>query len=91
MNKELMITKEDLVNWLDRPPSNDDLDLIGFITTRLENFYKLQQENKQLKETIDNISSIVEYWGYDKEINDISYFRKAMKSIKEILGDKENE
>ena len=50
MNEELMITKDDLVNWLNRPPSNDDLDLIGFITTRLENFYKLQQENKQLKE-----------------------------------------
>lgn len=53
MSEELMITKEDLVNWLDRPPSNDDLDLIGFITTRLENFYKLEQENKQLKEKID--------------------------------------
>lgn len=50
MTEELIITKEDLVNWLDRPPSNDDLDLIGFITTRLENFYKLEQENKQLKE-----------------------------------------
>lgn len=53
MNKEeLMITKEDLVNWLNRLPNNDDLDLIGFITTRLENFYKLQQENKQLKEQL---------------------------------------
>lgn len=51
MNKEeLMITKEDLVNWLNRLPNNDDLDLIGFITTRLENFYKLQQENKKQKE-----------------------------------------
>ena len=54
MNKEeLMITKEDLVNWLNRPLNNDDLDLIGFITIRLENFYKLQQENKQLKEKLD--------------------------------------
>lgn len=53
MNKEeLMITKEDLVNWLNRLPNNDDIDLIGFITTRLENFYKLQQENKQLKEQL---------------------------------------
>ncbi len=51
MNKEeLMITKEDLVNWLNRPLNNDDLDLIGFITTRLDNFYKLQQENKKQKE-----------------------------------------
>lgn len=53
MSEELMITKKDLVNWLNRPPSNDDLDLIGFITTRLENFYKLEQENKQLKEQLD--------------------------------------
>lgn len=63
MNEELMITKEDLVNWLNRPPSNDDLDLIGFITTRLENFYKLEQENKQLKKEIikivvDNLTQI---------------------------------
>ncbi|MBR4672064.1 MAG: hypothetical protein IKO78_02540 [Bacilli bacterium] len=53
MSEELMITKEDLVNWLNRPPSNDDLDLIGFITTRLENFYKLEQENKQLREALE--------------------------------------
>ena len=55
MNEELMITKEDLVNWLNRPPSNDDLDLIGFITTRLENFYKLEQENKQLKSILTEL------------------------------------
>lgn len=54
MSEELIITKEDLVNWLNRSPSNDDLDLIGFITTRLENFYKLEQKNKQLKEQLEN-------------------------------------
>lgn len=66
-------------------------ELVFEITKLNTDKYLLQKENEELKETIDNISSIVEYWGYDKETNDISYFRKAMKSIKEILGDKENE
>lgn len=62
MSEELMITKEDLVNWLNRQPSNDDLDLIGFITTRLENFYKLEQENKQLKEDKKKAREFIEEW-----------------------------
>lgn len=61
MDKELIITKEDLVNWLKRPPSNDDLDLIGFIATRLENFYKLEQKNKQFKEKIKRRDEFIKY------------------------------
>ena len=71
MSEELIITKEDLVNWLNRLPSNDDLDLIGFITTRLENFYKLEQKNKQLKEQLENKIDLYEdtisyQLGFDK-------------------------
>lgn len=71
MNKEeLMITKEDLVNWLNRLPNNDDLDLIGFITTRLENFYKLQQENKQLKDNWNKLKEIAKSQsGFKKRAN----------------------
>lgn len=67
MNEELMITKEDLVNWLNRPPSNDDLDLIGFITTRLENFYKLEKENSQLKEDLKDACYVIEKLKKDKK------------------------
>lgn len=58
---------------------------------------ELTEEDKKIKDLqgrlnniINEINSIVEYWGYDKEQNDISSFRMAMKSIKDILGsDKE--
>ena len=50
----------------------------------------LQKEIIRLNNIINEINSIVEYWGYDKEHNDISSFRMAMKNIKDILGsDKE--
>lgn len=43
MNKEIkecLITKEDLTLWIDRPPSNDDLDLCEY----LANAVKLKYE-----------------------------------------------
>ena len=49
-----------------------------------------KQEIERLNNIINEINSIVEYWGYDKEHNDISSFRMAMKNIKDVLGsDKE--
>ena len=45
-----------------------------------------QKEIGRLNNIINEINSIVEYWGYDKEHNDISSFRMAMKNIKDILG-----
>ena len=48
------------------------------------------KEIERLHNIINEINSIVEYWGYDKEHNDISSFRMAMKNIKDVLGsDKE--
>lgn len=85
MSEELMITKEDLVNWLDRSPSNDDLDLIGFITTRLENFYKLEQGNKQLKEELQQFQ-------YDFEKQEAEVFNELEQAINELdLTDKTKE
>ena len=55
----------------------------------LDNSQK-DKEIERLNNIINEINSIVEYWGYDKEHNDISSFRMAMKKIKEVLGsDKE--
>ena len=49
--------------------------------------YKQQKEEiERLNNIINEINSIVEYWGYDKEHNDISSFRMAMKNIKDVLG-----
>lgn len=47
--EELKIAKEDLVLWLDRPPSNDDLDLCAYLEKALENQHNYYQEIKQLK------------------------------------------
>lgn len=60
MNKEeLLINKNDLIDWIDRPPSNDDLDLITFITTRLEKFFDLEQENKTKDKEIERLLNIM--------------------------------
>ena len=53
---------------------------------RVPEQYELLEEIERLNNIINEINSIVEYWGYDKEQNDISSFRMAMKSIKDILG-----
>ena len=48
--------------------------------------WELLNEIERLNNIINEINSIVEYWGYDKEHNDISSFRMAMKNIKDVLG-----
>lgn len=56
MNKEDKMTFQDLADWLDRPLSNDDIDLINFILTSIENRYKhieLQQKVNQLETNRD--------------------------------------
>ena len=85
MNEELMITKEDLVNWLNRPPSNDDLDLIGFITTRLENFYKLEQENKQLKEENKELNKVCKLYGQSLYNADLTKMKSILTELEEWL------
>lgn len=53
MNEEITITKEDLVLWLDRPPSNDDLDLCEYLANAVQNRQKYYEENQQLKEKMN--------------------------------------
>lgn len=57
--EELKITKEDLVLWLDRPPSNDDLDLCAYLEKALENQHNYYQENKQLKDNWNYIKKML--------------------------------
>ena len=71
--------------------SKDDFNLEEWQKeNRYEAIQVILQEIERLNNIINEINSIVEYWGYDKEHNDISSFRMAMKNIKDILGsDKE--
>ena len=70
MTEKLMITQQDLIDWIDRPPSNDDLDLALFISTRLEKFYeleqKLQQKENIIKEVREYIESYMPNYDFDK-------------------------
>lgn len=56
--KDIMITRQDLIYWLDRPLSNEDMDLIDYIVNRLENFYKLDEENSQLNKIVNKIKKL---------------------------------
>ena len=70
------------------------LELNGIVYVKYEEVgERIEEQDKEierLNNIINEINSIVEYWGYDKEHNDISAFRMAMKNIKDVLGsDKE--
>lgn len=68
----MKLTKEMLIDWIDRPPSNGDLDLIAkilnlqielevtneIITMNINRINKLENENQQLKKQKDDV---VEY------------------------------
>lgn len=49
MNDDFKKTKEDLIGWIDRPPSNYDLDLCSYLANAVENQHKYLNENEQLK------------------------------------------
>ena len=68
----MKLTKEMLIDWIDRPPSNEDLDLIAkilnlkielevtneIITMNINRINKLENENQQLKKQKEDV---VEY------------------------------
>ena len=88
--EELKITKKDLALWLDRPPSNDDLDLCAYLEKALENqhnYYQeikqLQQENQQLKEKINKalnkINNMFDRGDGNTIIDDLLELEKILK------------
>ena len=52
--KELLITSQDLVDWIDRPPSNDDLDLCNYLENAVKNQYKYKNVIDKIKEIVNN-------------------------------------
>ena len=87
MNEELMITQQDLIDWLDRPPSNDDLDLATFISTRLENFYKLEEQLQQKENIIKEVRELLknDYFEDGSFTNQEKVFELLDKENKECL------
>lgn len=83
MNKEIMITQHDLIDWLDRPISNEDIDLINFIVCRLDNFYKLKEKNERLNNVINELDKLIEQ--YSRNDYYYKYNGKYLKS--EIIDD----
>lgn len=48
-------------------------------------------EISKLREKINKVIELINYYGIDKEHNDSSTLRSILKQFLEILGDKENE
>ena len=55
--KVLRITRDDLLDWIDRPPSNADIELANYLVNALDNQRKYYEENQQLKEKVDYLKS----------------------------------
>lgn len=53
--KNIRITRDDLIDWIDRPPSNSDIELCDYLVNALDNQYKYYNEIQQLKEVIDEV------------------------------------
>lgn len=91
MNNEDKITFQDLADWLDKPLSNSDIDLINFILVSIENRYKhheLQQKVNHLELDVDSYKTKYEranelYLDSSKKLNQLETNRdEAIKLIK---------
>lgn len=95
MNKEeITITKEYLVQWLDRPPSNEDLDLCEFLANAVQNRQKYHKQNQELKDRIDKalneIQIFIEILKEQPNDDNDEYTLARLRGIKNVLkGDKE--
>ncbi len=74
--------------WINAIRNNSSETIANLILADIERQKEKDKEIERLNNIINEINSIIEYWGYDKEHNDISSFRMAMKNIKDILDRK---
>lgn len=77
------MNKEELIDWIDRPPSNHDLDNINYIICIFKQNEQLQTENQQLKEDVKSARSV--YEGLLEEV--VKYKEIINKAIKFIEDD----
>lgn len=85
IDKDLIITQQDLVDWIDRPPSNDDLDLCSYLSNAVKNQYEYHKEIDRLKVDNKNLYKII-----CKNCNDLKTTDEEYESLKRAMeGDKE--
>lgn len=76
------MNKEELIDWIDRPPSNHDLDNINYIIYIFKQNEQLKTENQQLKE--NNLAmqeEMVRTWAkHDK-------LKSTLEEIREYIED----
>lgn len=84
MDDDIRITTDDLVAWIDRPPSDADLELCDYLVNALDNQFKYYEEIQQLREKVINqnkaLSDLnVTIQGYKCKINQ---FKKENRHIR---------
>lgn len=92
------MSKEELIAWLDRPPSNNDLDIISNIINLQERTNKAKNNleksiesinNKLADKELRNANDRIEYLSNECRIARLKAIRTKCKEILEILGGKE--
>lgn len=86
----MKLTKENLIDWIDRPPSNSDLDLINYIIGLQNNRDKAIEEIDNLL-VYDNFSDTTKGFGnvleqlkfYLSDYDTLEDFRKSLKGDSE--------
>ena len=58
--KVLRITRDDLLDWIDKPPSNADIELADYLVNALDNQRKYYEENTHLKSVLKEIRDCLE-------------------------------
>lgn len=57
--KKIRITRDDLIDWIDRPPSNHDIELCDYLVNALDNQFKYCEENEQLKGVLKSLREFI--------------------------------
>lgn len=95
MNEELKITKEDLVNWIDRPPSNDDLDLCEYLSNAVQNRQKYFEEKQKLQNNWNELKKWLEENKYfynitGEDLEEDTTITEVLSKMQELQGDDKN-
>lgn len=89
MDDDIRITTDDLVAWIDRPPSNADLELCDYLVNALDNQFKYYEEIQQLKQKNKALHTLVEWaeqcgFGFDNFTDDTINWEEFEKESKNM-------
>lgn len=62
--EDIRITREDLVDWIDRPPSNHDFELIDYLVNALDNQFKYYNIIEEAEKYVNNHIHQETFTGY---------------------------